>query len=239
MTANKLIIFADGSYIELIAFIDDDPTKQDGHWWNPAEKGYGIVDYAFTLPNSNDADAATTFNQLRDRILRLDIPEPWKPQTLRSGSRRKPSGELIEWHVSFPQAEARGRAPFWCFDVTPRERRVPANDPAATTHPNGARGVAELTIFNDGVEGDANAPSKRLFDEILPTVAVEGNSWQLSSPRKNDEANTATSCRIRIDDAQNTVTDGLKRRPLVARVELYDGNGRRILLEVKAPDDPR
>jgi hypothetical protein len=31
-TENKLIIFADGSYIELIAFIDDDPKLRDGHW---------------------------------------------------------------------------------------------------------------------------------------------------------------------------------------------------------------
>lgn len=31
-TENKLIIFADGSYIELIAFIDDDPGLREGHW---------------------------------------------------------------------------------------------------------------------------------------------------------------------------------------------------------------
>lgn len=32
-TENRLILFADGSYLELIAFINDDPEKREGHWW--------------------------------------------------------------------------------------------------------------------------------------------------------------------------------------------------------------
>lgn len=32
-TENRLVIFADGSYLELIAFINDDPEKREGHWW--------------------------------------------------------------------------------------------------------------------------------------------------------------------------------------------------------------
>jgi hypothetical protein len=28
-----LILLADGSYIELIAFINDDPALREGHWW--------------------------------------------------------------------------------------------------------------------------------------------------------------------------------------------------------------
>lgn len=32
-TENRLILLADGSYIELIAFINDDPALRKGHWW--------------------------------------------------------------------------------------------------------------------------------------------------------------------------------------------------------------
>lgn len=32
-TENKLILFRDGSYLELIAFVNDDPEKRKGHWW--------------------------------------------------------------------------------------------------------------------------------------------------------------------------------------------------------------
>jgi hypothetical protein len=32
-TENRLILLADGSYIELIAFINDDPALREGHWW--------------------------------------------------------------------------------------------------------------------------------------------------------------------------------------------------------------
>lgn len=32
-TENKLILFRDGTYLELIAFVNDDPEKRKGHWW--------------------------------------------------------------------------------------------------------------------------------------------------------------------------------------------------------------
>lgn len=33
-TENKLVLFADGTYLELIAFINDDAEKRRGHWWD-------------------------------------------------------------------------------------------------------------------------------------------------------------------------------------------------------------
>jgi hypothetical protein len=79
----------------------------------------------------------------------LNIPEEWKPQDLRDGSRVKPDGETIKWQVAFPQASARGKAPFWCFDVTPREKRV-TSDPKLVTHPSGALGVRQIATFFGG-----------------------------------------------------------------------------------------
>jgi hypothetical protein len=47
LVCSKLVVFRDGSYLELIAFIDDDPKHREGHWWG--DKGWGVIDFAFTL----------------------------------------------------------------------------------------------------------------------------------------------------------------------------------------------
>ena len=31
-TENRLVLFEDGTYLELIAFINDDPVRRQGHW---------------------------------------------------------------------------------------------------------------------------------------------------------------------------------------------------------------
>jgi catechol 2,3-dioxygenase-like lactoylglutathione lyase family enzyme len=57
VTHNALIGFADGSYIELIAFLQAAPQRR---WWNVGQRhGDGFVDYAL-LPSSVGAviDAA-------------------------------------------------------------------------------------------------------------------------------------------------------------------------------------
>jgi hypothetical protein len=40
-----LVLFRDGTYLELIAFINDDPKHREGHWW---DKSFGVVDFALT-----------------------------------------------------------------------------------------------------------------------------------------------------------------------------------------------
>jgi len=52
--------------------------------------------------------------------------------------------------VTFPLGAERGEAPFWCHDVTPRERRVPVNE-KNTAHPCGATGMTSITA---GVHAD-------------------------------------------------------------------------------------
>lgn len=47
-TENRLVVFRDGTYLELIAFIDDAPEKRRGHWW---DRAFGVVDYALTTTN--------------------------------------------------------------------------------------------------------------------------------------------------------------------------------------------
>lgn len=162
---------------------------------------------------------------------RLDIPAAWKPQPLRGGSRRKLDGTVIEWHVAFPHAQARGRAPFWCFDVTPRERRVPV-DPALTTHPNGAKGVRGLDILTDDIASH-DGHLQRLFDAILRQPAADdGNSWALSTPK---EIESALSCQLRIVQVEQLrEAEELKSgRPLVARLLLRTDRDE-VLMDIPA-----
>ncbi|MBI3636582.1 MAG: VOC family protein, partial [Candidatus Rokubacteria bacterium] len=52
-TYNALIAFADGSYVELIAFYEGNPNHR---WWEPLQKGGGLVDFCM---QTNDLAADT------------------------------------------------------------------------------------------------------------------------------------------------------------------------------------
>lgn len=145
-TENKLICFRDGTYIELIAFINDDPKKREGHWW---DKEFGIVDFAFT---HSHGDAMVHYSELKDRLKKLDLGEGAvgveyeKPE---AGARIRPDGIEIKWEVTFPVVTTgyqRGEVPFFTHDITPRSLRVPFSE-ESVTHPSSALGVKSLSIF--------------------------------------------------------------------------------------------
>lgn len=170
-TENKLIFFEDGTYLELIAFIDDDPEKRRGHWW---DEPYGIVDYALTTPNPLDHAA------LNQRLGATGTGITYKaPQ---KGGRPKADGKVLEWEVTFPQGAQRGAVPFWCHDITPREWRVPVSDnEAAITHPCGAKGIAGI---------QTEVPQKTVADlsnavaAIVDSKGEDGTQlFMLSTPR--------------------------------------------------------
>lgn len=139
-TENKLIVFRDGTYLELIAFIDDSPDHRAGHFW---DKPLGIIDYAFTSPADDSgfsAQCAGISQRLEGNALGVSFVEP------KSGSRLREDGERIGWKVTFPTNVPRGKVPFWVHDVTPRSHRVPTSA-SATTHPCGAVGISRLTTM--------------------------------------------------------------------------------------------
>ncbi len=126
LTHNALIAFADGSYLELIAFKQAPPPS---HLFARAlEWGGGIVTYAL-LPG----DIKRTIEEAHERGLDITGPQP--------GGRVKPDGTQISWQTSRP---ATNDLPFLCADVTPRQRRVPGG--AARQHSNGVTGIANITI---------------------------------------------------------------------------------------------
>lgn len=125
-THNALVAFEDGSYLELIAFLRNDPRHR---WHRAAQLGrWGFVDFALG-PDSADAavDAA--------RAAGLAYGDPVE------GGRVRPDGERLRWQVAVPPGPD---LPFFCADLTARALRVPSG--SASRHRNGVTGVAGLTL---------------------------------------------------------------------------------------------
>lgn len=188
VTVNKLVIFSDGCYLELVAFNPTaDAEKRKSHRWGHLAEG-AIVDWAYTLNDDND------FGAIQKRVNDDDRgccfyrdPTP--------GGRIKPNGTELKWAVSLAASKLSGRellrgaVPFWCLDKTSRDLRVPfqtnsndSNDsnnssiPASTEHPCGARGVSELEI---SVPQEEHGALKQVFQSIhrTPGMGTDGNCW--------------------------------------------------------------
>jgi catechol 2,3-dioxygenase-like lactoylglutathione lyase family enzyme len=123
---NALISFADGSYLEIIAFYRE---AIDHRWWAPLEKGERLVDYCL---QTDDLRGDT--EKLRRAGVAINDPVPW--------SRKRPDGFELKWLLSLGTGSHRGVAPFLIEDVTPRAERIPQQ----FQHENGATGIGSLTV---------------------------------------------------------------------------------------------
>ncbi len=125
-THNALVPFADGAYLELIAFHEPSP----GHrWWPLAQRGGGFVDLCLRTDDFTRDVAA-----LRAAGLDLEGPKPL--------ARTRPDGYRLRWVLAVPPARLVGLAPFLIEDETPREERVPR----AAEHANGVVGIDTVTV---------------------------------------------------------------------------------------------
>ena len=122
---NALIVFADGAYLELIAW--QGPAPQERWWHDLQQYGEGLVDFAL-LPD----DTVAVAEAARGRGLEV-VP--------RDGARLRPDGRELQWQTA---RHATPDVPFLCGDITPREWRVPEGD--VRQHANGATGIASLAI---------------------------------------------------------------------------------------------
>ncbi|KAI0870152.1 glyoxalase-like protein [Hypoxylon argillaceum] len=159
---NKLVIFADGSYLEFFNWYDAPPFPDDENLpmrvWGP--KPPGLIDFAITDTTHSAEESVGAVNERltegpeKDAGLGVKLGKPT------AGSRRKANGTNIKWKVTRPEFSkgektpgqelfANGRIdfPFFCHDVTPRTDRVPSNDEKKTTHPCGATGIAACEIL--------------------------------------------------------------------------------------------
>ena len=142
---NKLIIFADGTYLELFCWIE---TPREFHAW--ANKSPGLIDFALTsMPPSTaqslnkDVRSRLRENQNSKELdLSYTLPE--------AGSRTRGDAVLVKWESSRPVSSTsvnRTDFPFFCHDVTPRSFRVPFEDIEKTTHPCGAVGISTVEVI--------------------------------------------------------------------------------------------
>ena len=147
---NALVVFEDGAYLELIAWVGD---ASEERWWRVLQHcGEGLVDFAL-LPH----DTEQALSDARSRGL-SDIIGPVP------GGRNRPDGQRLEWSSA---RQSRHDLPFLCGDITPRALRVPEGD--IRQHANGVVGVSSVTVQ----VRDLAASMQRYRQLLGPALVVE------------------------------------------------------------------
>ena len=148
-THNALITFADGSYLELVAFRDLGMALTH-RWWKIAADGGGLADFAL-LSDDLAADSAALADLVKT---------PPK-----DGGRIRPDGVELKWRT----AVLKPPLPFVIEDITARDLRVPGG--AATEHANGATGIASVAVGAVDI-GDAEWRYAALRERGAPQVEL-------------------------------------------------------------------
>jgi catechol 2,3-dioxygenase-like lactoylglutathione lyase family enzyme len=115
---NALVALADGTYLELVAFKDAALAAKT--FWSAgvaklrAGEGFG----GYVLASNDLANDAA---QLKQRALNIGEPA--------AGSRVRPDGQRVAWHIALLDNSPVGLLPFLIQDDTPRALRIePANE---------------------------------------------------------------------------------------------------------------
>jgi catechol 2,3-dioxygenase-like lactoylglutathione lyase family enzyme len=155
-THNALIAFADGAYVELIAFYE---PNAEHRWWQPLQRGGGLVDFCMQTD-----DLRGDMERFRAAGVALDDPRPL--------TRKRPDGYELRWVLSIPRGAERGVAPFLIQDETPRHERVPPE----RVHPNGATGIGTVTVAVNDVAKVAQWYAAVLGRSGLPVERADLNA---------------------------------------------------------------
>ncbi|PNP43323.1 hypothetical protein TGAM01_v202725 [Trichoderma gamsii] len=184
MTENKIVVFQDGVYLELIAFVDGlNPQHRAMHPWGKQADGQ-IIHWAHTIlsreeeEGSNKSEEKFRAVQARTEDSQVGIkyldPEP--------GFRTMADGSKRIWANAIPSFdECKGlvhinQQPFWTFDRTPRSLRAPLT-PENTSHPSGVVGVAGISLV---------IKDERVLNNMLPFYnAIFNKPGVKESPSSN------------------------------------------------------
>ncbi|KAK8875254.1 glyoxalase-like domain-containing protein [Apiospora arundinis] len=198
VTENVLVFFADGSYLELIAFVDNDTGEKGrpGHRWGAQKEG-SVIDWALTLLSDPTGDDDPTDVPESTRAEFQEIQRGVKAagaggigyQDLVGGGRNRPDGEVLKWATSSAEDAAAGKPlepgvlPFWCLDVTDRLLRVPYREQALAKHASGAVGVAVLQV----APPSSSASDLRPMYDVLFSKVQQGDDsragrWTVETP---------------------------------------------------------
>ncbi|UKZ75112.1 hypothetical protein TrVFT333_002784 [Trichoderma virens FT-333] len=199
MTENKLIIFQDGLYLELIAFVDGlNPQHRAMHPWGKQPDGR-IIHWAHTILSREEEEGSNTseerFRTIQARIQDSKVgvkyldPEP--------GFRTMVDGSKRIWANAIPNFDDYkgplwiNQQPFWTFDRTPRDLRAPTT-PENTSHPSGVVGVAAISLFiKDKQTLDNMVPLyNAIFNKLAAEETVSGNvlryKWEAATPNHEE-----------------------------------------------------
>ena len=184
LTHNALIGFSDGTYFELIAFVD--PTRRAAHrWWDAIAAGQGVIDFAVGTD-----DAAGEAERIAGEGLANDGAV--------DGGRQRPDGQQVGWRNLVVPGAQQAAGPFIIEDRTSRELRVPTGDDAV--HPGGFQAIDGLTVVVGDLQVARRVYTTLLDDdgnEIQPSVAGSagayrfpiGDQWvELNAPDETDSA---------------------------------------------------
>lgn len=155
-THNALVAFEDGSYLELIAYLDEG-AKGSHRWGRKLGLGGGVVDVCLASDNLVD-DAA------RAQASGLAYTTPFDM------GRKRPDGQEVLWQLSSAPEDGPAHLPFLIIDKTPRTLRTGEN----TEHANGVTGIVEVIIATADLERAA-AAYRQLLDQDGSAPAVRGD----------------------------------------------------------------
>ena len=171
---NKLIIFKDGTYLELFSWVDPQPEGVEPYAdfpsWADKPEGY-IIDWALTGP-----DAQGKYEEISSRI--RDLPSvSFEYNEPTAGGRKRMDGKELKWVTTRTRSfdRATPNVPFFCHDVSDRVLRVPHKDERTgesgdiTNHPCGAIGISGVTIE---VPADQLEAYAKLYQAILGSQGV-------------------------------------------------------------------
>jgi catechol 2,3-dioxygenase-like lactoylglutathione lyase family enzyme len=180
LTRNALVPFGDGSYLELVAFVNRKDARDNVWGWRRfLSSGGGLIDYC-----AASDDLRADVEKLRAGGFEVDGPT--------EGGRRRSDGKELRWLIAIIRQEGR-LLPFLIEDLTPRELRVPGG--SAAEHPNGAIGIHSLKIATPSAER-----AKRGFGTLAGSAKKSDGSFRLGtcvvSPVTSEESKEA---RRRLD----------------------------------------
>lgn len=128
-TQNALIVFQDGTYLELMAPTGEPAKPNTADYTFLFARGEGFAGFCLS---SDDLTADAALIQAQGGNI----------GSISEGGRVRPDGVEMRWRTAWIDEQS---LPFVMQDLSPRNLRV-TDDPALTTHANGATGIGALFV---------------------------------------------------------------------------------------------
>lgn len=238
---NKLVIFADGSYIEFFNWYDTPPSLDDENitmrFWGP--KPPGLIDFAITDTTHSAEESVGAVNERLSERPEKDAGLGVKFGKPIAGSRTRADGVKVEWKVTRPEfsqdektpgpelfADGRIDVPFFCHDITPRTDRAPCEDEKKTTHPCGATGIAacEILVPKHLQTEYAHIYSKILGSKLEPAGGQNSHTLDIGVPQGSARSTVVVRAAETEKDIKRMQERGIGFSDLVIAVK-SDGPG--------------